>query len=694
MATLSTVLSYGEPTGTIIAELGAPGPQGQPGPQGPSGQTGSAATIVVGTVTTVPAGQPATVTNVGNPSAAVFDFGLPQGVKGDKGDTGNTGPQGPAGPSVWGGITGSISSQTDLQNALNAKLSSSAASSTYLPLAGGYITGDLQSSNGSGYRSWNGGYNTAVLKSDYLQFTNSGMGGNSLTIEWNGITFADGKQTVRYPGTSILSGYATESWVNSQGFLTSSSLTGYATQSWVTGQLGSYLTTASAASTYAPLAHQVPAGGTTGQILAKASSSDWSLAWTTIIPGDRYLTTSTTSNSVSNGAKTFTVGTGLSYSTTQDLTIAYDAAHHMHGTVTSYNSGTGVLVVDIQNHTGAGTYTAWTINVGGISPVASIAWGDITGTLGSQSDLSTALNAKLDSTTAASTYYLQTNPAGYITSSALTGYATESFVTSQGYITDAPSDDQTYGRKNGAWVVAGGSSFNGGAVANPITISDGTSDSEMSAAYFGVELTGDTTQNSYLQYNALYVSNPESGTQIGPGFALYNDSTSSGSIGSSMDYAGISVFNGTTSASVTPTQISVTDTSGGSLHVNSTGITFPDSTVQTTAAPAPVTNNNQLNTTVTPVSTSTYSLTYGDANGIVLAQSGCSTIYLSDSGTGWNVGQQVLVVNNSGSTVSIYASGSASYISYNGGYIIGANGVCAAVYVDINLWVISGNLTT
>jgi hypothetical protein len=43
----------------------------------------------------------------------------------------------------------------------------------------------------------------------------------------------------------------------------------------------------------------------------------------------------------------------------------------------------------------------------------------------------------LKSATASSTYYLQTNPAGYITSAALSGYATESFVTSQGYITSS-----------------------------------------------------------------------------------------------------------------------------------------------------------------------------------------------------------------------------------------------------------------
>jgi len=83
--------------------------------------------------------------------------------------------------------------------------------------------------------------------------------------------------------------------------------------------------------------------------------------------GDRYLTSSTTSNTVSNGAKTFTVGTGLAYTPTQDVTIANDAAHHMHASVTTYNSSTGMLVVDVNSHTGTGTFTTWTVNVGGIS---------------------------------------------------------------------------------------------------------------------------------------------------------------------------------------------------------------------------------------------------------------------------------------------------------------------------------------
>ncbi|MCP9841434.1 hypothetical protein KBY93_12435 [Synechococcus sp. J7-Johnson] len=49
----------------------------------------------------------------------------PTGATGAAGATGATGPQGPAGPSVWGGITGTLDTQADLQSALNQKLNAS-----------------------------------------------------------------------------------------------------------------------------------------------------------------------------------------------------------------------------------------------------------------------------------------------------------------------------------------------------------------------------------------------------------------------------------------------------------------------------------------------------------------------------------------------------------------------------------------
>ena len=86
---------------------------------------------------------------------------------------------------------------------------------------------------------------------------------------------------------------------------------------------------------------------------------------------DRYKTSSTTSNSVSNGSKNFTVDLNLSYIPLQEILVVFDPAHHMHGEVTSYNAATGALVVNIKTHTGSGTYTSWVLNLDG-TPVDAI----------------------------------------------------------------------------------------------------------------------------------------------------------------------------------------------------------------------------------------------------------------------------------------------------------------------------------
>jgi len=267
-----------------------------------------------------------------------------------------------------------------------------------------------------------------------------GSSGQFLT-KTSGADYATGWTTLS------LAGYATESWVqagfypltgNPSGFITNAALapyltsstaaatyqtlagmSAYATESWVISQgyitsaaLSPYLLSSTAASTYAVIAAGQPASGTVGQVLTKNSGTNYDSSWQTLIPGDRYLTTSTTSLTINNANKTLTVGTGLSYTPQQDVVIAYDADNHMHAQVLTYNSVTGVMTVDVRSHTGSGTYALWTVNVGGTVPMASIVWGDITGVLGNQADLASALNDKLEVTTAASTYFTIASAAG------------------------------------------------------------------------------------------------------------------------------------------------------------------------------------------------------------------------------------------------------------------------------------------
>ena len=69
-------------------------PKGDKGDPGQDGADGAAATIVVGNVTTGDAGTDVQVTNSGTTNEAVFDFVIPKGEKGDKGDQGEQGPVG------------------------------------------------------------------------------------------------------------------------------------------------------------------------------------------------------------------------------------------------------------------------------------------------------------------------------------------------------------------------------------------------------------------------------------------------------------------------------------------------------------------------------------------------------------------------------------------------------------------------
>ncbi len=61
------------------------GGKGDPGTNGINGTNGTSATIAVGTVTTLAAGSNATVTNSGTASAAILNFGIPQGNPGQNG---------------------------------------------------------------------------------------------------------------------------------------------------------------------------------------------------------------------------------------------------------------------------------------------------------------------------------------------------------------------------------------------------------------------------------------------------------------------------------------------------------------------------------------------------------------------------------------------------------------------------------
>ena len=81
--------------------------------------------------------------------------------------------------------------------------------------------------------------------------------------------------------------------------------------------------------------------------------------------GDRYATTSNTSLTIGTGTRTLTVATDLAYTTNQSVLLTHDSGNDMTGSVISYDATTGVLVVDVTEVLGSGTYTAWEVNLTG-----------------------------------------------------------------------------------------------------------------------------------------------------------------------------------------------------------------------------------------------------------------------------------------------------------------------------------------
>lgn len=417
--------------------------------------------------------------------------GVP-GPQGPAGATGPAGPQGPAGaPGVGvpvGGTTGQFLAKTsDANYATGWTTLSLAGYATESWVTAGFLSkagnlsgltnlatardnlqlGALNTPTFAGVTVQGSGANVANLGATFLTLNHTGFG--QFTIQPStGITFPDTSvQTTAFPAGSDMP----------TGGLTGQSLVKVSNNNYDAD--------------WATIVG-IPASGTIGQVLTKNSGTSYDVSWASFIPGDRYVTTSSSTLSVSNGTKSLTIGTGLAYTPNQDVTISLSSdptLHHMHGPVISYNSGTGALVVDVSNHTGSGTYSSWVVNVGGTVPLETVEWGEITGTLGSQSDLATALNAKLSTTDAASTYYPLTNPAGYITSSALTGYATESWVNSNfyplgnpsGYLTDAPSDGNQYARKDGAWDIVSASTPFITSVSSPLSVTSGDLSIDLSA---------------------------------------------------------------------------------------------------------------------------------------------------------------------------------------------------------------------
>lgn len=216
---LGQISPSGDIVGSLMAEKGA---KGDPGEPGEPGQDGQAATIQVGTVTTGEPGTQAIVENVGTESEAIFNFTIPRGADGSGSGTGDmlksvydannnnivdnaekvnnhtvesdvpsdavfTDTTYTAGTGIditngvisntqtsaeWGNITGTLSNQTDLQNALDSKANSTHTHSGNDITTGTTYYGTVSSGGAS--------YSTVVFDS-----TINIVKGDVLFIKWN-----------------------------------------------------------------------------------------------------------------------------------------------------------------------------------------------------------------------------------------------------------------------------------------------------------------------------------------------------------------------------------------------------------------------------------------------------------------------------------------------------------------------------
>jgi len=257
-----------------------------------------------------------------------------------------------------------------------------------------------------------------------------GTAGQFLTKTTTGVDYATNWTTLS------LAGYATESWVtagfypltgNPSAFLVAVDLNGYATETYVNSQ---GFITASALTPYPPKS----GGAMTGSITSSSATYDTEMA------GDLF-------------------GVQLSADHSKGTTVqfngldTYDGASHMQV------NPTGLTFPDATVQTTAATSGLIT----SVTAPLAVTAGDLSIDLtGYATESFVTGQGYITQGTADGLYYSISNPDGFITASAIAGYATESWVISQDYLTttSAASTYQTQSAMS-AYATLGGSTFTG-----------------------------------------------------------------------------------------------------------------------------------------------------------------------------------------------------------------------------------------
>ena len=309
----------------------------------------------------------------------------------------------------------------------------------------------------------------------------------------------------------------------------------------------------------------VPAGGTSGQFLQKIDGTDYNTDWVMV-------------NLSAYAVKANNLSDLTSFSDARDNLGLGTLNTPVFAGVTAQGSGSNVANLTPTSlsltHATSGSFTIQpsvgitfpdsTVQTTAFTGAAAVTWGSITGTLSSQTDLQTALDGK----------YSTSNPAGYITSSALTGYATESWVTAGFYpLTGNPAGYLT------------SASLSGYATESWVT------------SQLGSYLTTSSAASTYLTQ-----SNAASTYQTISGMSSYLTTSAAASNYApiaSPTFTGLSTFNNpgnyaitidnTTGyyTSISSGVYSIFNASTEVIRLSSAGVKYPDGATQSVAYPGP-----------------------------------------------------------------------------------------------------------
>jgi len=401
------------------------------------------------------------------PATLTLEIGTP-GPQGPAGQTGPQGPAGPAGPGAsWGAITGTLSAQTDLNTALGLKA----------PLLSPVFTGNPQGVTAALGDNDTTLATTAFVQQELASGTAVAKNLEVLVRNQTGSTLAAGAivyingATGNLPTVTLAQANNDANSAQTMGFVKAAIANNGQGYVIVRGKVEALDTSALTEGAQLYLSPTTAGAWTTTK-----PSAPQHLVYVGIVVRSH----------PTLGVILVSVQNGFELNELHDVQITTPT----NGQVLKYNSSTGLWV----NGTDS----------------SGVAWGAITGTLSAQTDLNTALGLKYDasnpsgfitasalspyltSATAASTYQTISGMSSYLTtSSAASTYQTQSGMSNYlakadnlsglaststartnlglgtiSTVNDAPSDGSTYGRNNGAWVVAGGG---GGATWGSIT---------------------------------------------------------------------------------------------------------------------------------------------------------------------------------------------------------------------------------